>query len=44
VRRSAISPAKAERLLGWTPRISLEQGLTATYEWFVQHTRTATNP
>jgi UDP-glucuronate decarboxylase len=31
-RRPDIS--KAERLLGWTPRTSLEQGLRATIAWF----------
>jgi nucleoside-diphosphate-sugar epimerase len=25
---------KAETLLGWTPRVSLEQGLQRTIEWF----------
>lgn len=27
------SPAKAARLLGWTPKVSLEQGLEATARW-----------
>jgi UDP-glucuronate decarboxylase len=31
-RRPDIS--KAEQLLGWTPRVSLEQGLRATIAWF----------
>jgi len=26
--------AKAERLLGWSPKTSLEQGLRATIAWF----------
>ncbi|MGH7623822.1 MAG: NAD-dependent epimerase/dehydratase family protein [Gemmatimonadaceae bacterium] len=34
-RRSAVAIAKAERLLGWTPEMSLEAGLKETYDWFV---------
>ncbi|HWG54500.1 MAG TPA: NAD-dependent epimerase/dehydratase family protein [Gemmatimonadaceae bacterium] len=34
-RRSAVAIAKAERLLGWTPEISLDAGLKETYAWFV---------
>jgi UDP-glucuronate decarboxylase len=31
---------KAERLLGWTPKVSLEQGLRATIAWFESDRRT----
>ena len=34
--RSALDATKAERLLGWTPRMSLADGLTATYRFFAQ--------
>lgn len=33
-RRRRPDIAKAERVLGWTPRTSLEQGLRATIAWF----------
>lgn len=33
-RRSAVRTAKAERVLGWQPQMSLAQGLAATYKWF----------
>jgi UDP-glucose 4-epimerase len=32
--RSAVQIAKAQRMLGWSPSMPLEQGLAATYEWF----------
>jgi UDP-glucose 4-epimerase len=34
-RRSAVDPSKAERVLGWKPRVTLDEGLRQTYEWFV---------
>ncbi|MEN9507904.1 MAG: hypothetical protein RLZZ621_467, partial [Gemmatimonadota bacterium] len=34
--RSALDATKAERLLGWTPQMSLNDGLTATYRFFAQ--------
>ncbi|HEX5409808.1 MAG TPA: NAD-dependent epimerase/dehydratase family protein [Gemmatimonadaceae bacterium] len=34
-RRSAVAIAKAQRLLGWTPEVSLDAGLKETYAWFV---------
>jgi UDP-glucose 4-epimerase len=33
-RRSVLSYAKAERELGWTPEVSLEDGFTRTVAWF----------
>lgn len=36
VRRSALDASKAVRLLGWSPRTTLEQGLERTYGWFAE--------
>jgi dTDP-glucose 4,6-dehydratase len=36
-RRYAIDCSKAERELGWTPKISFEQGLAETIEWYKSH-------
>ena len=33
-RRSVIDPYKAGRVLAWSPRTSLANGLRTTYEWF----------
>ncbi|MEP7074398.1 MAG: dTDP-glucose 4,6-dehydratase [Acidobacteriota bacterium] len=33
-RRYAIDPAKAESELGWTPRVTWEDGLRQTIEWY----------
>jgi UDP-glucose 4-epimerase len=33
---SALVVEKAARLLGWTPRVGLAEGLRATYEWIVK--------
>jgi UDP-glucuronate decarboxylase len=41
-RRRRPDIGKAERLLGWTPRTSLEQGLRATIAWFEHSRRTMT--
>ncbi len=32
--RRAVDGSKARRLLGWSPRVSLEEGLTRTVEWY----------
>lgn len=34
--RSVVSNDKAASLLGWRPRLTLEEGLTKTYEWFAE--------
>ncbi len=36
-RRYAIDCSKAERELGWTPRITFEVGLAETIEWYQSH-------
>jgi UDP-glucose 4-epimerase len=33
-RRSVVSIAKAGQVLGWTPEVSLEDGLAKTFAWF----------
>jgi len=44
-RRYAIDPSKIERDLGWKPKISFEEGLAETIEWYrsnsawVEHVR-----
>lgn len=35
-RRSCLDPARAARVLDWRPRLTLEAGLAATYEFFRQ--------
>ncbi len=37
VERLLADAAKAKRLLGWEPRVSLEQGLEHTIEWISEH-------
>lgn len=39
-RRSAIDPQKAVDLLGWRPKMTLEEGLAETYQWFMSHAPT----
>lgn len=41
VRRSCLDPAKASQLLGWTPEVTIEQGLAETYQWFAAQTANA---
>ncbi len=36
VKRSCLLPTKAERVLGWRPRVSIEQGTAQTYQWFAE--------
>ncbi len=40
-RRSVISPARAGRELGWQPKVTLREGLAATFEYFKQGARDA---
>ncbi len=35
-RRSVVSIEKAGRVLGWTPEVTLEDGLAKTFAWFAQ--------
>ena len=37
VDRLCADARKAERLCGWTPRVSLDEGLSRTAAWFEQH-------
>lgn len=39
VERLLADSSKAKRLLGWEPRVSLEEGLAQTIEWVVGHIR-----
>ena len=34
---SFVDVSKAERLLGWTPRLSNERALIETYDWYLEH-------
>jgi UDP-glucose 4-epimerase len=34
VRRSVLDHARAAKVLGWTPSISLDEGLAATVDFF----------
>jgi dTDP-glucose 4,6-dehydratase len=35
--RHTADISKAERLLGWTPAISFEEGLRRTIDWYIEH-------
>ena len=37
VDRLLCDNGKAKRLMGWTPKVSLEEGLLRTIEWFERH-------
>ena len=34
VRRSVLLASKAQKVLGWTPRMSIADGIKETYQWF----------
>ena len=36
-RRYAVDMSKTEKLLGWSPRFSLEDGLALTVDWYLSH-------
>lgn len=36
-KRSSLSYEKAEMILGWKPKVSLEEGLNLTYNWFEEN-------
>ena len=36
-RDSFVDVSRAERLLGWSPRLSNEQALIETYDWYLAH-------
>ena len=35
--RQWVDPAKIKALVGWEPRVSLEEGLRRTIEWYREH-------
>lgn len=37
LRSNVVSFAKAERELGWTPQVGLDEGLAGTVAWFAEH-------
>ena len=38
-RRSVLDPSRAKRLLGWTPRVALDEGLRRTLDYFRKGTQ-----
>ncbi len=43
-RRSVLAYEKAQRLLGWTPQVALEEGLRRTAAWFAERTEKTVGP
>lgn len=37
VRRNALSPARAREKLGWSPKVSLHEGIAQTIAWYKEH-------
>ena len=37
--RRAVDGSKAQRLLGWSPHVGIEEGLQRTVEWYLEHRR-----
>ena len=35
--RRAVDGSKAQRLLGWSPRVGIEEGLQRTIDWYLEH-------
>lgn len=44
IRHSVLANHRARRLLGWAPRVSLEEGLAATYQWYRRQVAKAVQP
>jgi UDP-glucose 4-epimerase len=42
--RSVLDPGRARSVLGWTPDVTLEDGLRRTWEWFVANANTDREP
>ncbi len=42
LQRSALDVHKAQEVLGWSPRVSIDEGLAETYRWFAAHRAGAT--
>lgn len=42
IQRSALEVRKAREVLGWSPSVSIDDGLAETYRWFVAHRAGAT--
>jgi CDP-glucose 4,6-dehydratase len=42
--RQYVDPAKLRQLVGWSPEVGLEQGLTRTIDWYRQHSESLAPP